>query len=172
MWAGVGTVYKTDLKSVARKGLRVRISPSPIYMNIGIVGSEAFKFTPESEAKARSLIRGLLSEGDRIISGGCHLGGIDIWAKEEGKKLGLEVFEFLPATLEWKNYAARNRRIANNSQRIYCITVSAYPPGYKGMQFATCYHCKTDKHVKSGGCWTVKYAIAQGIPGQVLVIDQ
>jgi len=58
-------------------------------MNIGIVGHETAKFTAETEAKARAIIRHLLDhEGtdDVLVSGGCHLGGIDIWAEEEAER--------------------------------------------------------------------------------------
>ena len=52
-------------------------------MNIGIVGHEAAKFTPETEAKAKAIIRDLLSDPLSVcVSGHCHLGGIDIWAEE------------------------------------------------------------------------------------------
>lgn len=41
---------------------------------------------------------------------------------------------------------------------VVCIVVTQFPEGYKGMRFPYCYHCKTNSHIKSGGCWTVKYA--------------
>jgi hypothetical protein len=39
------------------------------------------------------------------------------------------------------------------------------------MTFEMCYHCMSDTHVKSGGCWTVKYAKKIGKEGEVLVIN-
>jgi len=139
-------------------------------MKIGIVGSEAAKFTAETEALARVAIRSLLSPGDVVVSGAYHLGGIDIWAAEEAKKLGLEFVEYPPARRNWEGYKARNILIARNSDKTVCITVRELPPSYRGMKFDLCYHCGTNSHVKSGGCWTVKTAKRLGKPGEVIVL--
>jgi len=140
-------------------------------MRIGIVGSEGAKFTPETEAKARAIIRSLLKPGDVVISGGCHLGGIDVWAVEEAKSLGLEFVEHLPKTLTWAGgYKARNVKIARDSDKVVCITVKKLHDGYTGMRFDYCYHCGTSEHVKSGGCWTVKKARQLGKLGEVIVV--
>lgn len=140
-------------------------------MRIGIVGSEAAKFTPETEALARLAIRGLLAPGDVVVSGACHLGGIDIWAIEEARSLGLECREWPPARLVWEGgYKQRNLQIARDSDKVVCITVRELPPGYSGMKFKLCYHCGVDSHVKSGGCWTVKQAKLMGKPTEVIVI--
>jgi hypothetical protein len=141
-------------------------------MRIGIVGSEGAKFTPETERKARELIRDLLVPGDTVVSGACHLGGIDVWAVEEAKKLGLAYEEYPPETLSWETgYKPRNLRIARASDIVVCITLRRLPPGYAGMRFDRCYHCGTDTHVKSGGCWTMKQARKMGKGGSLLVID-
>lgn len=138
---------------------------------IGIVGSEAAKFTPETEIAARCLIQNLIRDAHLVISGGCHLGGIDIWAKEEAAKLGIPMLEFLPEKLQWNGgYKERNEQIAAFSDEVYCITVKELPKTYTGMRFKFCYHCKTDEHVKSGGCWTTKYARSLGKVGKTLVI--
>lgn len=141
-------------------------------MKIGIVGSEAAKFTPGGEASARALIRSFLQPGDTVVSGGCHLDGIDIWAVEEAQTLDLYTEQFLPTTLCWESYKARNILIAEHSDHVICITVNRFPPDYTGMRFPYCYHCKTDAHIKSGGCWTTKYARKIGIPGETLVVVQ
>lgn len=59
-------------------------------MRIGIVGHEAAKFTPETERKAREIIQSFLEfkedpsdEVESVVSGECHLGGVDIYAREE-----------------------------------------------------------------------------------------
>jgi len=145
---------------------------SPI--TIGIVGSEAIKFTPVTEREARNLIRRILSQYDArptVVSGACHLGGIDLWAAEIGRELGLDVVEHAPRTLSWETgYKPRNLLIAA-SDVTHCITVSELPPSYTGMRFKLCYHCGTDSHVKSGGCWTVKQARRLGRLGHVWVVD-
>lgn len=126
-------------------------------MRVGIVGHEAKKFTPETEEKAREIIRSLLLPGDILVSGGCHLGGIDIWAEEEADKLGLGKMIFLPKTQSWEGgYRERNLMIASESHIVHVIVVAEYPSTYKGMRFKTCYHCGTSAHIKSGGCWTAK----------------
>lgn len=143
-------------------------------MVIGIVGSEQAKFTPETEAEARAIIYCLLGrEGvTGVVSGACHLGGVDSYAAEIGKELGLRVIEHAPRDLRWSTgYAPRNMLIARDGAECHCITVASLPVNYTGMRFKLCYHCGTDQHVKSGGCWTVKQAIKLGKPGFVHVIN-
>ena len=61
--------------------------------------------------------------------------------------------------------------IARDSDYVVSIVVARYPPDWQGMSFDRCYHCHTDLHVKSGGCWTVKYARSLGIAGDVRVVS-
>lgn len=138
---------------------------------IGIVGCEAAKFTPETELRAREVIRNLISRFDKVVSGKCHLGGIDIWAIEEAVKAGKEWEEFPPKTYNWEGYSARNIQIADASHTVVCLTIKILPDTYTGMRFDYCYHCKTDTHIKSGGCWTVKQAKKFGRIGYVLTVD-
>ena len=129
-------------------------------MVIGIVGHEATKFTSETEAAARELIQDLLAPDDSVlVSGHCHLGGIDIWAEEIAGKLGREGRIFSPKRLNWLDgYKPRNQQIAKASDIVHVIVVRTLPASYTGMRFEGCYHCRTADHVKSGGCWTAKYA--------------
>jgi hypothetical protein len=60
---------------------------------LGIVGSEAAKFTTITERIARGIIRKEIIEHKAlqplwVVSGACHLGGIDIWAIQEAEELG------------------------------------------------------------------------------------
>ena len=140
-------------------------------MTIGIVGSEQAKFTPETERTARALIRSLLRPGDVVVSGECHLGGVDIFAREEAEALDLGFIARPPACHNWAyGYKPRNEAIARLSDLVVCITVRTLPPNYTGMRFNYCYHCETGTHVKSGGCWTVKRAKQMGKDGMVLVV--
>lgn len=127
---------------------------------MGIVGSEASKFTEATEAQARALISNLLNpKGTVLVSGGCHLGGIDIWAEEIADSMGREKIIHVPIVQNWRNgYKPRNLLIARDSNEVHCITIDKYPPGYTGMRFNYCYHCRTDTHIKSGGCWTMLQA--------------
>ena len=128
-------------------------------MNVGIVGHEEKKFNKTTETSAKEIIRNLLHEGDTVVSGGCHLGGIDIWAEEIADELNLEKIIHLPKTRRWSGgYKERNLAIAKDSDIVYCIVVEQYPENYEGMRFDYCYHCHTSNHIKSGGCWTAKKA--------------
>jgi hypothetical protein len=136
-------------------------------MRVGIVGHEGAKFTHAAEAKARALIRELLAPPDAVlVSGHCHLGGIDIWAEEEAQALGRKMIIFPPKKLVWQGgFKDRNLQIAAESDIVHSIVVEKLPPTYRGMRFTTCYHCK-DKappHAKSGGCWTAWRCRAQRI---------
>lgn len=152
-------------------------------MRIGIVGSEAAKFTPETEQLAKDLICGLLLDKvsrkvHAVVSGGCHLGGVDIWAAELGAYLEKQVVEHKPKNLQWSTgYKPRNLAIARDSDEVHCITVRELPPGYNGMKFPLCYHCLKAgpgfadvPHIKSGGCWTMHQARKMGKPGYLHVI--
>lgn len=128
---------------------------------VGIVGHEAAKFTPAGERAARALIRALLTAPGvtKVVSGGCHLGGIDIWAEEAGRELELEVAVYKPARRTWEGgYKQRNLQIAEASDVVHCLVVDRLPETYAGMRFAECYHCHRSDHVKSGGCWTMHRA--------------
>ena len=130
-------------------------------MTIGIVGSEAAKFTPITESRARESIREMIKNADKVISGKCHLGGIDIWAIEEAIKMNKEWQEYPPKRLRWDGgYRERNLQIAMEADTVVCITVETLPASYTGMRFNGCYHCSIHEipHVKSGGCWTLKQA--------------
>jgi hypothetical protein len=128
---------------------------------LGIVGHEAAKFTAETESRARAAIFAAIRRhgATRIVSGHCHLGGVDIWAEEIAAALRLPTTIYAPEVLRWgepRGFRARNLRIARGSDLVACVVVRELPPGYTGMRFAGCYHCgaRNPEHVKSGGCWT------------------
>jgi hypothetical protein len=138
-------------------------------MRVGIVGAEAAKFTARGEAAARVVIRRLLRPaGVVLVSGGCHLGGIDIWAEEEyaairrreasvlreGEEPRRAPIIHLPHVRKYDAYMARNALIARDSDVVHNIVVAALPPGFVGRRHSHCYHCDSTGHVKSGGCWT------------------
>lgn len=131
-------------------------------MKIGIVGSEGKKFTRNGMLQAKWLILSLIQdpEVELVISGDCHLGGIDLWARQASAKIGKPFQGFPPKNLRWETgYKPRNLQIAKNSDIVHCITVDQLPEDYDGMTFPMCYHCGTKDHVKSGGCWTMKKCI-------------
>lgn len=133
-------------------------------MKVGIVGHEAAKFTPATEAAARDTIRSLLEQPGvtHMVSGHCHIGGVDIWAEEEAAKLGVDTIIYPPRDLSWATgFKPRNIQIAHTSDIVHCVVVRELPPDYKGMRFSGCYHClgRNPEHVKSGGCWTAWRAV-------------
>lgn len=143
-------------------------------MRLGIVGSEQAKFSQFTEDKAHRIIQQLINKHSPtdLVSGGCHLGGVDIYVEQAASYNSLNMIVFKPSTQNWEGYKARNKLIAENSDVVVCITVKDLPPGFKeGGWERYCYHCKTDQHIKSGGCWTVKYAQKLGKPGEIIVID-
>jgi hypothetical protein len=107
-------------------------------------------------------LRGAMHAGEpkpTLVSGGCHLGGIDIWAEEIAGRLGLKKIIHLPRALRWDiGFKPRNLAIVRDSDIVHNIVVAEYPAHFQGMRFPACYHCNTDKHIKSGGCWTAKRA--------------
>lgn len=144
-------------------------------MKIAIVGSEESKFTPAGKQRAVDYMIRLLSafleeHGTRftVVSGGCHLGGIDIWAEDVADYLGLEKEIYKPRSLSWSGgYKERNILIAQNCDQLRVISVDKLPANYNGMKFDYCYHCagkNRPSHVKSGACWTANKAIALGKP--------
>lgn len=143
-------------------------------MILGIVGSEAAKFTLETEMQARAIIARLVEDlnVDTVVSGACHLGGIDVWAIHEATGVGCGTIECPPSYRTWQSFKRRNIEIATIADKVVCITVRELPPGFKeGGWERYCYHCKTADHIKSGGCWTVKYAREKlGKPGEIIVI--
>ena len=147
-------------------------------MKLGIVGSEAAKFTAETEREARQCIRSMVKEfrAYLVISGHSPLGGIDWWAIEEATAQGVPTREYEPRVHAWAapgGFRTRNLKIALDSDIVACITLKELPPGYQGMRFPEgCYHCKTPPwdHVKSGGCWTMKQARRQGKKTLLVVI--
>jgi len=130
---------------------------------VGIVGHDASKFTRATEMEARYRIRLALCDENNVdpvlVSGHCPNGGVDIWAEEEAKELGIPTAIFPPKVNSWeRGYKPRNIQIAKCSNVVYVIVVRDYPPGYTGMRFPSCYHCHSTTHIKSGACWTAHYA--------------
>jgi hypothetical protein len=127
---------------------------------LGIVGHAADKFTLRTESLARDAITdAIVRHNPRlIVSGGCHLGGVDIWAEEIARACGVPLHVYLPADRTWiGGYRERNLQIAE-SDLVLCVVVQDYPLGYSLPRYGggLCYHCGTrnPRHVKSGGCWT------------------
>lgn len=157
-------------------------------MLIGIVGHAADKFTAETQRLAWSTICRIITDSEAqhspvtVVSGGCHLGGVDQWAEEAAiRLLPRNPVIHRPRILQWGvpgGYKERNLLIARDSDVVHVVVVNAYPPGYTGMRFEDkeglpiCYHCQgrgrrylkpiSTPHVKSGACWTALEAKRRG----------
>ena len=105
--------------------------------------------------------------GDKIVSGECPLGGVDVWAHEAADELGVPFIGFAPKSATWEGgYKPRNLMIAKVSRIVHCIVVDQLPEGFDGLRHSGCYHCLKaeeqgrvnapdgNRHVKCGGCWT------------------
>jgi hypothetical protein len=144
---------------------------------VGIVGHEAAKFTPQGRARAIEAILSILEPGDTVVSGGCHLGGVDIWAEEAAAALGLGMIIYTPTRLTWEpgpgyiGFKERNISIATASEIVHVIVVKSLPGSFQGMKHDLCYHCNVTSHIKSGGCWTGKHAQGLGKPSIWWEID-
>lgn len=134
-------------------------------MKVGIVGHESAKFTDEWRAEAFGVIGRLLERGVTLVSGGCHLGGVDVWAEEAAHDLGLPHIIHRPKSRSWSGgYKERNLLIARDSDVVHVIVVRQLPADFVGLRHALCYHCDSVDHVKSGACWTAREAMKLGKP--------
>jgi len=136
---------------------------------IGIIGSGADKFTPETIIQAFSLIQTILTSQKNVtlVSGHSPVGGIDIWSEHIAVSLGLKTRIFAPRTFAWDppsgyGFKARNLDIARWSDIVHVIIPKDYPISYTSTRFKRCYHCDSTSHIKSGACWTAHRAIEFG----------
>jgi len=146
-------------------------------LRCGIVGVADDKLTPDTREQAKKIIVKILTARPDcvLVSGGCHLGGIDIIAESIADDIGVPKEIFKPSALSWGapgGYKERNLKIAQTSDIVHVIVVREYPPTYKEQQFPLCYHCKDQRppHVKSGACWTAIQAQRIGKPAEWHII--
>lgn len=123
---------------------------------VAIVGSEEKKWTPEQKKRAVELIREILSAYGNpvLVSGGCHRGGVDIWAEEAADDLGIKKIIFPATKHRWSGaggYRERNIKIAETCDVLYDIE---------------------PKGKRSGGTWTLEYAEKLGKPVYKIEIEQ
>jgi len=151
-------------------------------LRVGIVGNAADKFTPRGREYAIQVIYDIIDDAmyrglvPVIVSGDCHLGGVDIWAREIAVMKDLKLEAFPARVHKWDGaggYKERNIMIAKTSDIVHCIVTRTYPKEYSGMKFKWCYHHKPprDDHVKSGGCWTMKEAKRRGKEISLIIVD-
>src|SRR3990167_9416744 len=117
-------------------------------MKLAIVGTSK-KLLPDEETKVKDIIRYEISRGiDMVISGGAY--GIDWLAVELASKMGIPIREFKPRSQTWPEYRRRNILIAQNCDRLVCLSTK--------VKRVSCYHCHSNTHEKTAGCWTMNEA--------------
>ncbi len=134
-------------------------------MKIAIVGTS--KITDKEEPHVRQLCSEILyhymSPNNLIISGGAD--GVDQIVLDVAKSLGLRIKEFLPNRRNWEFFKKRNMHIANECDKLYCITTL--------VKTQKCYHHfrKPQDHQKTAGCWTLKKAKELGKYTKLFIIQ-
>ena len=149
------------------------VTEKPI-TTVGIVGSGRDKFTVIGEERAIAEIEKIILAYPNavVVSGHSIMHGVDIWTEETALKHNRKTDIKAPRQESWYGeYGYRNRNIdIARSDIVFVIVADKYPEGYRGMRFKGCYHCRTDTHVKSGGCWTGKKAIEFGNLAKWIVV--
>jgi hypothetical protein len=165
-------------------------------MKVAIVGPQEDKWLPYLKDRAKQVIEVILIQYQferdlTIVSGGCPLGGVDIWAVELAKQRGINTDVIKPDVNQWedryateyenqyipvpilKGFKSRNIAIAKDCDVLYCIVPNAMI-GFNVVSFnpkCFCKHCKVWKHPTNGGCWTMKYANKIGKETHLVVVE-
>jgi hypothetical protein len=150
-------------------------------LKIAIVGPQEDKWTEELKVKAKMFIEQLLYEQLKInevivVSGHCPKGGVDIWAEDIAKKLGIDTDIFIPEVNQWDDryptevenpyiphkmligYKSRNMAIAKDCNILYCIVPNMNKfKVFNDTPMYYCKHCRQWGHPSNGGCWALKY---------------
>ena len=130
-------------------------------MRIAIVGASKPTFNEERDAQqfCGLMMNQWIKEFDNleIVSGGAK--GIDTVAVDTARGLGIKCKVFVPEVPNWEGYKARNLKIAEYCDQIYCLPAS--------LKKTKCYHCN-EPHERSGGCWTAKKVKEMGKLSRVI----
>lgn len=116
-------------------------------MKIGIVGSS------KADIKQSTiLIMALINKYPKdteFVSGGAK--GIDEAVEEACYVLSRQLTIFKPKINKWEGgYKERNLKIARYCDEVICIALATIDK----KNF--CYHCNSDKHDRTGGCYTAR----------------
>lgn len=141
-------------------------------MRLAIVGTSK-PMTENEERDSRQFIANTIKQYIdnygfhylEIISGGAS--GIDNIAIEIAKGLDVNTMEYLPDDENWIGYKKRNLQIADECDRLICITVKR-----RNDKEQMCYHHNPHQdHRKTAGCWTMRKAEELGRPVELVIID-
>lgn len=136
-------------------------------MNVAIVGT-SHKMTENEERDVRQTISHILNDFDpattTIVTGGAV--GVDTLAQEIALMKFFAVRPEIPMGIGWDANKARNIEIANQCEKLFCITI----PYYKDCGREQCYHHKPlGDHQKTAGCWTMNKALGMLKPCKLFV---
>ena len=151
---------------------------------IAIVGSTELKFTAEGIGKVEKAIIKILKPyvtDGILVSGGAS--GVDSWAVNIANNLNIPSQIYWARVQQWLDkgneigFRTRNLKIAKECTEIWCIVPDIYPPDFiKSNTFKDlsgwCYHCDSNEHIPSGGCWTARNVEGQGKRASWIIIKQ
>uniref|UniRef100_A0A6H1ZV72 Uncharacterized protein n=1 Tax=viral metagenome TaxID=1070528 RepID=A0A6H1ZV72_9ZZZZ len=158
-------------------------------MKIGIGGPEEPGWTREQKEKVKMRIEtifyyhGYPQESSITLLSG-HCSGVDIWAEEIAKEMGIKTVIFKPQIKQWhdfqllKGYRSRNIDVAKESDVYYDIEPEGSCRHCRGTGLEVselaherkCRYCK-GTGIYSGGTWTMNYAKKLGKEACQIVIS-
>ena len=110
-----------------------------------------------------------------IVSGHSPKGGVDIFAESIAQSFKIKTDIYPAEVNQWggknvnhkrlKGYKARNVQIAKGCNVLYCFT------RFNSDKRKGCYHCQNYKHLRTGGCWTMKAAKKLGKEVHLIIVD-
>ena len=115
-------------------------------MKIGIVGSSKAHIDTSNMMFVADIIESYPPD-TIFVSGGAD--GIDKLVRLACELTSKQLIEYKPKSNNWEGYKKRNLFIATVCDEVISIVL---PPNDKSY----CYHCNTNKHEKSAGCWTAR----------------
>ena len=132
-------------------------------MNVAIVGT-SMDLTENEERDVRQMIALILQsrygKSDTVISGGAK--GVDTFAIEIAKGLGMPTKIYPPEKPEKRYYFKRNAIIAKECDELHCFSIPC--------RKTKCYHHEEEQeHEKTAGCWTMNEAEKLNKPCQLVV---
>lgn len=123
-------------------------------IKLGIIGSRGTYFNNPDEAKGRmfTLLDRLVYRGDLIVSGGCPLGGVDLWAKNYAQYKGFPYTEYAPKDYTSESFRERNQQIVDNCDELIVFLTKKYG-------------------LTTGSNMTTYMAIKKGIPIKIYFVE-
>lgn len=119
---------------------------------LAVVGSEHWPADSDSEERVKEVIRAVVAirRPDKVISGGAA--GVDTWAIQVAKELGIDYEEFRPKNRRWApdGFKARNIVIARTCTRLLAV--------------------RSRLSTRYGSGWTADYAERLGKPVRRVII--